>query len=228
MTRIQDDGAVVSATLHYSAGLGLQTVPLDLVASALYSAEIPGRAEGVAVAYYVQAQDDWGAVAVYPSGAPTVTYGYRVGYNPPALSVNEFLASNETVNQDEQGEFEDWVELYNAGDTPLDVGGMYLTDDLSRPTRWRFPDGTIIPAGGFLLIWADGEPGDGTLHASFRLSKEGEEIGLFDQDEAGNGLLDSVVFGPQTTDVSTGRWPDGGETWRVFEAPTPGGSNAPH
>jgi hypothetical protein len=167
-------------------------------------------------------------VAVYPSGAPTVTYGYRVGYSPPALFINEFLASNDTVNQDEQGEYEDWVELYNVGDTALDVGGMYLTDDLSRPTRWRFPDGTIIPAGGFLLIWADGEPGEGALHASFRLSKEGEEIGLFDRDEAGNGLMDSVVFGPQTTDVSTGRWPDGGETWRALGAPTPGGSNTPH
>jgi spore coat protein CotH len=228
MALIRDDGAVVSATLHYSAGFGFQAVALDPVTSAGYSAEIPGQAEGVEVAYYVQAQDDWGAVAVYPSGAPTVTYGYRVGYSLPALFINEFLASNDTVNQDEQGEFEDWIELYNAGDTPLDVGGMCLTDDLSRPTRWRFPDDIIIPAGRFLLIWADGEPGEGALHASFRLSKEGEEIGLFNRDEAGNGLLDSVVFGPQTTDVSTGRWPDGGETWRALAAPTPGNSNTPH
>lgn len=223
---IQDDRTVVSATLHYSAGLGFQTVALDPVASAGYSAEIPGQAEGVAVAFYVQAQDDMGAVAVYPSGAPTVTYGYQVGYGRPALWINEFLASNDSVIRDENGEYEDWIELYNAGGAPLDVGGMYLTDDLSRPTRWRLPDGTTIPAGGFLLIWADGEPGEGPLHASFRLSKEGEQVGLFDRDEAGNGLVDSVVFGPQRTDVSTGRWPDGGETWRVFEAPTPGGSNA--
>jgi hypothetical protein len=179
------------------------------------------------VSYYVQAQDDLGELATYPVAAPAVTYGYRVGYTPPPLFINEFLASNDAVNRDEMGEYEDWVELYNAGDVPLDVGGMYLTDDLGRPTRWRLPAGTLIPARGFLLIWTDDDEGDGPLHASFKLSKEGEEIGLFDRDAAANALIDSVLFGPQATDVSAGRTPDGGATWTTFLTPTPGGSNAP-
>jgi spore coat protein CotH len=224
---IHDDGTVVSATLYYSAGLGFAAVPLASVAGGLYSAQIPPQADGVAVAYYVQAQDDLGAGATYPAGAPTVTYGYQVGDTPPPLFINEFLASNDGVNQDEQGQYEDWVELYNAGELPLEVGGMYLTDDLSQPTKWRIPAGTLIPAGGLLLIWADRDLGDGPLHASFRLSRTGEEIGLFDRDAAANALIDRVIFGPQTTDVSTGRWPDGGATWTSFGSPTPGGNNTP-
>jgi hypothetical protein len=224
---IQDDGAVLSATLYYSAGLGLQSVPLRPIAGDLYSAQVPPQPDGVSVSYYVLARDDLGATATYPQGAPDVTYGYQVGYTPPALFINEFLASNDSVNQDERGEYEDWVELYNAGDQPLDVGGMYLTDDLSRPTRWRIPHGTLIPAGGFLLIWTDDDEGDGPLHASFKLSRTGEEIGLFDGDVTANTLIDSILFGPQATDVSSGRSPDGGETWTTFDPPTPEQSNTP-
>ena len=139
--------------------------------------------------------------------------------------VNEFLADNETTNQDEMGEFEDWVELYNAGDTALSVGGMYLTDDLADPTQWRIPDGTTVPAHGYLLIWCDNDAGDGPLHANFKLDKDGEEIGLFDEDTWGNVLVDSVVFGAQADDVSLGRVPDGSGNWLPLDPPTPGAAN---
>jgi hypothetical protein len=224
--RIHDDSAIVSATLHYSAGLGFQVVPLQPISGDLYSAFIPSQTAGIVVNYYVQARDDLGEVTTYPAAAPAVSYGYRVGYAPPPLFINEFLASNATVNQDEMGAYEDWVELYNAGETPLDVGGMYLSDDLSRPTKWRFPDGAVIPPGGFLLIWTDDDEQDGPLHSGFKLSKTGEEIGLFERDSAANVLIDRVIFGPQMTDVSTGRWPDGGENWTAFESPTPGWNNS--
>jgi spore coat protein CotH len=225
ISMVQDDDSVASATLYYNTGSGFQAVPMQPIAGILYSAQIPPQAGGVTVAYYVRAQDDLGGAATYPKDAPAVTYGYQVGYTPPPLFINEFLASNDSVNQDETGAYEDWVELYNGGTESLDVGGMYLTDDLSRPTKWRLPDGTVIPAGGFLLIWTDDDEEDGPLHAGFKLSKDGEEIGLFDRDSAANTLIDSVVFGPQATDVSTGRSPDGGETWTTFDLPTPGGRN---
>ena len=51
--------------------------------------------------------------------------------------INELMASNGATLRDGQGQYDDWVELYNASDTPVDIGGMYLTDDLSRPTRWN-------------------------------------------------------------------------------------------
>jgi hypothetical protein len=149
-------------------------------------------------------------------------------FSDNTLVINEFMAQNGRSIQDPQGDYDDWIEIYNFGDDVVDIGGMYLTDDLSSPVRWRVPDNnpavTTIPSKGYLLIWADGETNQGTLHASFRLSADGEEIGLFATD--GSTLIDSVTFGSQDEDASYGRLPDGGDNWQVFASPTPGQSNS--
>lgn len=141
---------------------------------------------------------------------------------PQFLFINEFMADNDTTIPDEFGDYDDWVELYNSSGEVINLAGMYMTDDLTSPATWQFPD-TSITAGGFLLLWADDEPEEGPLHMTLKLSKDGEEIGLYDSDLT---PIDEVVFGPQTTDVSYGRLPDGGEIWVFFENPTPGWSNS--
>ncbi len=144
------------------------------------------------------------------------------------LVINEFMASNSSSVRDPQGEYDDWVELYNSGAYPINVAGMYLTDNLSAPTKWRIQGdyrGTnIIPPGGYLLIWADNDTTDAGLHANFKLSADGEEIGLFDID--GSTLIDSVAFGDQTTDISYGRYPDASDNWRFLAEPTPAAENS--
>ncbi|MHC4624897.1 MAG: chitobiase/beta-hexosaminidase C-terminal domain-containing protein, partial [Planctomycetota bacterium] len=140
------------------------------------------------------------------------------------LVINEFMASNTDCIADQQGEYDDWIEIYNGSAFPVDLTGMYVTDDLSDPTQWRIPAGhpndTAVPPFGYLLIWADKDPCDGPLHVDFKLSaSEGEQIGLFDTD--GSTLIDSVVFGPQTTDISYGRYPDGDDNLRFFGAEEP-------
>ena len=143
------------------------------------------------------------------------------------LVINEFMAQNDAFLADSRGGYDDWIEIHNAGEAAVDLAGYYLTDDLSEPTKWQVPAGTpavtTVAAGGYLLIWADGEVDQGLLHASFKLGADGESIGLFDAQEA---LLDSITFGAQTTDVSYGRFPDAGADWQTFERPTPGGPNA--
>jgi hypothetical protein len=104
------------------------------------------------------------------------------------------------------------------------MGGLFLTDDLTNTTKWSFPDTAVSP-DGFLLVWCDNDEEDGTLHAGFRLSGDGEEIGLFGRVTAGNQEIDSYVFGPQSSDVSEGRETDGAQTWVFFPEPTPGSSN---
>jgi hypothetical protein len=144
------------------------------------------------------------------------------------LCINEILAVNANSGQDPQGQYDDWIELYNAGAQPIDCGGMYLTDDLSNPTKWQIPSGnhqaTTIPAKGYLLVWADGDTADAGLHAAFSLSAEGEEVALFDRD--GVTQIDSVAFGEQEVDVSYGRLPDGSDPWQSLGPPTPGARNA--
>jgi hypothetical protein len=143
------------------------------------------------------------------------------GTKPPPLFINEFLASNVSVNHDEFGEYDDWIEIYNAGSTPISLLGLYLTDDLNVPFHWACPDVTI-PANDFLIIWCDEDTAQGELHADFKLSKSGEEIGLV----TGSGMVvDAYAFGVQADDISEGRWPDGTANWFFFQKPTPGAPN---
>ncbi len=144
-----------------------------------------------------------------------------------SIFINEFLASNNSTLADEFGGYDDWVELYNAGSTAADIGGMYVTDKLSNPTKWQIPSTdpakTTIPPGGFLLLWFDEEPMQGALHINAKLGAGGEDIGLFAPN--GSTPIDALVFGPQSIDVSYGRIPDGGNAFEFFSAPTPGATN---
>ena len=144
------------------------------------------------------------------------------------LVINEFMASNSTSIQDPQGHYDDWIEIYNYGVNAINIGGMYLTDNPSSPTKWRIPANitaaTTVAAGGHLLIWADNDTADTGLHANFKLDADGEQISLFDRD--GVTLIDSVTFPDQTTDISYGRYPDGSDDWRFLGLATPEATNS--
>lgn len=141
------------------------------------------------------------------------------------IYINELMADNDATieDPDDAGSFEDWIELYNPGSKSVDLSGFYLTDDASDPTLWQFPSGSVIAAGGFLLIWADKDTDQGDDHADFKLSSGGEVVQLYNID--GTTLVDSVTFGEQTTDISYGRTPDGTDTLSLMATPTPGTSN---
>ncbi|MFD1144614.1 lamin tail domain-containing protein [Larkinella insperata] len=144
------------------------------------------------------------------------------------LFINEFMASN-TKKPDENGEFDDWIEIYNSNAQPIDIGGLYITDALNNLTQWRIPTTnpalTTIPAKGYLLLWADGQPAQGPLHVNIKLSKGGEAIGLSQLVGSTPTLIDSYTFGAQKDDVSMGRLPDGASTFKEFFVPTPGSKN---
>ena len=76
------------------------------------------------------------------------------------LYISEFMASNAAI-QGPDGDYDDWIELHNATNLPVDVGGWYLTDDLTVPNRWQFPanraDLTTIAPLGYLVVWADND-----------------------------------------------------------------------
>ena len=145
------------------------------------------------------------------------------------LVINEFMASNSGGDVDPQGQDDDWIEIYNAGNEVIDIGGMHLTNNLDDPEKWRIPDDnpgltTIVPKG-HLIIWADIDEEDypAGLHANFQLGAGGGELGLFDSNSA--ILIDSVDYPDQTPNISYGRFPDGNDTWRFFGFPTHGMAN---
>jgi hypothetical protein len=144
------------------------------------------------------------------------------------LLINELMANNAGSVLDQNGDNDDWIEIYNYGDSAVNIAGMYLTDNPSADSRWRVPDSnpslTTIAPRGYLLIWADGETNEGILHANFKLGSGGEQVGLFAAD--GRTVIDQVAFGPQDEDRSYGRVPDGSGNWQSLAAPTPGKSNS--
>ncbi|MBU2650492.1 MAG: CotH kinase family protein [Bacteroidetes bacterium] len=142
----------------------------------------------------------------------------------PELFINEFMASNATTIADEYGEFDDWVEIYNAGTEPVWLGNLFLTDNLENPDKWQFPDYTLAP-DSYLLIWADDQPEQGPFHATYKLDKDGEQIGIFGPEEMGYPVIDSLSYGIQETDISYGRYPNAAMNWQTFNYPTPGYSN---
>lgn len=199
----------------------------------IYAVILPTYPSGTVIRYYIQAiaANVAQTTAFSPPGAEYHFYSYRYDYPSrpsSAVVINELMAANTCTIADPQGQFDDWIELFNSSDQPTDLSGMYLSDDPDRPLKWRIPDGTILGPKGFLLIWADEDGEDtGGLHANFKLSASGEAVWLFDCAKNGHILLDYVGFDILRRDQSIGRVPDGVGTIQVLQTPSPGWTNGP-
>ena len=155
--------------------------------------------------YYIFAENEE-AVNFSPKRAEYEFYSIEINsVNEEDLVINEFLASNDTIVPDQDGEYDDWVELYNNSGEDISLTGYFLSDDPTNPTKWQFPDTTIF-AYDFLIIWTDNDEEQDGLHASFKLSASGESVILTNPETE---IIDEITFGLQTTDISTGRYPNG-------------------
>ena len=165
--------------------------------------------------------------SIYPSttitldGNSSITAVFVENDSPTTLVINEFLAANQSINTDEYGDYEDWLEIYYDISGTMNLGGYFLTDDLDEPDKWMFPN-MEISGEGHLLVWLDDDDEEGPLHTNFKLSASGESLALFDSNL---NLIDSIDFGEQTDNISYGRSPDGSNNWQFFENPTPGDFN---
>lgn len=228
------DEGVKEVILYWGLGLAgsFSRVTMQSQTSGVYAAEIPAQAPYTYVRFYVEARADnkYISSSFNPEGAEHDLYFYQVKAqkidNFPVV-INEFMADNKTTIQDPQGEYDDWIELFNKGTESVDLSGMYLSDKLDNPKKWKFPENTSIAAGEYLLIWADenskANPG---IHTNFKLSAQGEVILFSARDGEGNALLDSISFGPQEKDISCGRYPNGEGAFYQM-SPTPLAYNSP-
>lgn len=123
------------------------------------------------------------------------------------IVINEILASS--------GQGPDWIELYNPTDSPLDLSGVWLSDDLETLNRYALPAGTLVPSGGYLVL-SEAEFG-------FGLAAEGETV-VLSEPELGY-VLAAYGYGPQTAGRTLGRVPDGGDAWYFMEPGSPGAAN---
>ena len=145
------------------------------------------------------------------------------GYGGKQVVINEICAHNLSGLQDGNGDYGDWIELYNPGGAPVDLSGWTLSDDKDDPNRWTFPEGTILEE--YLVVFADladTQDGAGYCHTSFALKTNGETLYLYD---AQGELVDKLKYPEQDFDITYGRAFGNGSEAGTFATATPGAAN---
>ena len=141
--------------------------------------------------------------------------------------INEICSRNYDGFVDDYDEHGDWIEFYNSGNSDIDLGGMFLTDNFSNLTKFHIPSTdpseTTIESHEYLIFWFDDETYKGETHANFKLNNYGEQLALVASD--GITILDSITFGTLYHDVTFGRTTDGASSWSYFRNPTPDDEN---
>lgn len=155
-------------------------------------------------------------------------FGFALSMNVQAqLILNEFMAVNVSELADDRGGYDDWIEIYNGGDTAVNLSGFYLTDDLGRLDKFQIKPQLkrpiVVPPSGYFIIWCDEDALEGPSHANFRLSAKGEFIALVSSEKE---IVDSISFGVQMRNASFGRIVDGVGEWGFTTIPTPGKGNS--
>ncbi|MCC6462940.1 MAG: CotH kinase family protein [Saprospiraceae bacterium] len=195
-------------------------------ADGLFSGTLPAQTAGTWVRFYIEAVANTTArsVSYLPAGAEHDVYVYQV--QPVSLLggpvvINELMATNATTAADEQGDFDDWIELYNNSGQQVDLSGYYLSDNPANLAKYEIPAGIFIPANGYRIFWADEDGLDGPYHCNFKLAGTGEVLYLLKPDLT---IVDSVTFGLQTTDKGFARVPNGTGNF-VIQNPTYNANN---
>lgn len=229
---VEDDGgpAAVEACYRLNGQGGYQCLAMSddglhadgAAGDGRYGAILPALNEQAVLEYYISAVDGLGQESRSPLCGDNSIF---VGSSSVPLAVNEIMPSNSSVIADEAGQYDDWLEVYNYGGSPVYLGDRFLSDDEGNPTRWQFPD-IWIQAGEFLLVWADDDENQGPLHTNFKLDADGEFIGIFDNTDNNHALIDGISFSLLAEDQAWGRLPNGTGPFQAV-LPTPGASNQP-
>ena len=141
-----------------------------------------------------------------------------------SLVINEIMSSNSSTISDEDGDYPDWIEIYNPTDNPISLDSYGLSDDLWNPYKWLFPD-TLIPAGGFMIVFASGKNRNQTgneLHLNFAINTVEDAIVFINDDGL---VIDQLIVQAMPTDISLGRYPDGNNNWVFYNQSSPGFTN---
>lgn len=169
--------------------------------------------------YYIYA-DNGNAGIFSPERAEHEYYTVNVASSAAAagdIVINEFMPSNQFYTEDDNGENEDWIELYNTTSDAKSLFGLYLSDDYSNPNKFALPN-VILPANGYIVVWADEDASSNAyIHANFKLSGGGEQLML---SNATGIVLDSISYGTMNADVSLGRCPNGSGSFIQTLAPS--------
>lgn len=139
----------------------------------------------------------------------------------PNVVINELLPKNTQNGSDQNGEFDDWIELYNPADVDQDISGFYLSDSKKQPEKWKFPEGTIISKMGYLIVWCDEDTTQVGLHTNYKLSANGENVVFADTNLE---VINLVEYPATVLEQSWARKPNGTGNFE-WSTPTFNGPN---
>jgi hypothetical protein len=148
------------------------------------------------------------------------------------VGISEFMATNATTVQDEDGDSSPWIEIFNPTTTDVNLNGWALTDDTNNLMKWRFPNVTLLDADdangsdNFMVVFASGKNRTNNiaeLHTNFRLPVNGGFLALVDSNTNIVSVFNS--YPPQAPDVSYGSDPVNPSIMGYFATPTPGDAN---
>ncbi len=229
--KVMDDQEVQSVEICYESGSNSQQTCLFMndngtdgdpqADDQIYTGIVPALAVGE-LKYFIKATDNNQQETSFPSCGNKVLN--ITNENNINLSLNELMASNETIHSDGKGEFDDWIEIYNYGNTPIFLGDKYLSDNGENINKWKMPNIFIHPKR-HLVFWADKDEGQGDFHTNFKLSSAGEEIGIYLDESISSEPIDFLLYENQETDIPIGRNEDGRGEWTTSLIPTPGKPN---
>lgn len=153
------------------------------------------------IEYYLYAENNNAAI-FSPVRAEHEFYNLVVDAD---VVINEVMPKNDATATDEEGKHEDWIEFYNTSSSAVSLNGYYLSDDITNPNKWQFPD-TSIAANSYLIVWCDNDTLDAGLHTNFKLASSGETI-LFSN---ASGFAINQVTVPEVEGSTTyGRYVNG-------------------
>ncbi|MEM7161793.1 MAG: CotH kinase family protein [Bacteroidota bacterium] len=176
----------------------------------VFGASIPAGLSGNYMRYYIAAiaNDNASTVSYEPQGAEHNVFLYKIGLSAATeipVVINELMADNEQAVTDDQGEYDDWIELYNISNEAVNLTDWRLSDDINDFGKFVFPPYVLEP-NEYLVIWADEDLEQAGLHANFKLSASGESLYLLN---ASQELVDSVLFDDLEEDLGFARIPNG-------------------
>jgi len=148
----------------------------------------------------------------------------QLTYSTNGVIINEYMTDNSFVLYDVDGDYPDWVELHNPTQTDADMSGYMLSDDPDSISKWKFPDGTVIPAGGYLTVFCSGKDktdAQGMLHTGFSLGSNDTAVVLSNQQGV---LVSQIQVYDLPENISCGYVLESGE-WKLFARPTPDSAN---
>ena len=208
-----DSEANTNVILYYGLGISGHFDKVEMEYDEInnyYYAIIPPQAQNEIVRYYVEVTVNENYKKYSPEGAEHDVYFYQIEtdeltYINSDLTINEFMSKNVSAIIDEFNEFDDWIEIYNNGNEIINLNGFKLSDDSTYLDKFIFPDTSLLP-NEYLIVWCDEQTEQGAMHTSFKLSSDGDEIYLSNQNSE---ILNHVIYSTTEENLGNARVPNG-------------------